>query len=538
MLARALVALLASALLGSAPTASSQDWGNYGGGPARNGRSALIGPTAATLAWENDDDFSLISWMPFIEGERVFTIREAGFPQSGGAANDALIAYDIDDGSELWRTTLSFGGNTSTEWIAWCGGVNGGRVYASRSSNLQPQPLKAFDASNGALLWTSTLATEAWAHDGLVFASDGDVIIADRLVIARLDATNGQVVWQTPRSCPVSGACGAAATDTAVFIDEPGPGGNVITKLDIATGAVLYSSSLMIGFTDQNTPFLSPDGGTVYMSRTQNNPLTDFLYAFEDTGSALVEKWNREVRWTTQHEHGLGVDGSIYTFLPNDEFVRLDPADGGVIDTAGVLAPLGSPKTAVDATGNVYISNGWASSPASDGRLWGFSSDLSTTLFTLLLDRQNSGGPALGTRGTLVVADRQGVYAYRNPTWTDLGLAKAGTGNVVPVVSGTGSLAANTSGTLDLIDALPSTTSTLVVGFADLSAPFKGGTLVPTPDIFIGPLVSSGTGNITLPFVFPAGVPSDFDFYVQHWISDPGATFGLSSSNGLQGTTP
>ena len=81
-----------------ATTASAQDWPNYGGNNARNGRATALGPLSAALAWENDDDFSLISWHPFIEGERVFTVREAGFPQDGGAANDAIVAYDLASG--------------------------------------------------------------------------------------------------------------------------------------------------------------------------------------------------------------------------------------------------------------------------------------------------------------------------------------------------------------------------------------------------------------------------------------------------------
>lgn len=365
---RTLSLVLLAALLTT--TASAQDWSNYGGNNARNGRTPALGPQSAALAWENDDEASVISWHPFIEDQRVFTVREAGFPQAGGAANDAIVAYDLASGAELWRVTLPFAGDTSSEWIAWIGAVRDGRVYASRSSNLQPQPLIALDAATGATLWSSQKSSEAWAHDGLVFAPDGDPILGDRLSATRIESSDGTTVWETARQCPVSGNCGAAATDTAVFIDEPAPGGMQLTKLDMQTGARLYSSPSMPGFTDQNSPFLSPDGGTVYFSRTQSNPLVDFLFAFTDTGTALVQHWSREVRWTTSHEHGIADDGSLYTFLPTDEFVRLDPANGNVTAMTAPLAPLGSPKTAVDGAGNVYVSNGWASSPASDGRLW------------------------------------------------------------------------------------------------------------------------------------------------------------------------
>lgn len=400
------------------PFGVSQDWGNYGGNNSRNGLTSEIGPDSADLLWSNSDDFSIITWHPFIHDNKVYTVRESGFPQNGGNANDAIVCYDLDTGLELWRTTLSFGGNTSTEWIAWIGAVRDGRVYASRSSTSQPQPMKALDATTGNLLWTSAATTEAWAHDGIVFAPNGDLILGDYLSISRIDHTIGSTVWSTARSCPVSGNCGAAANATAVYIDEPEPGGNVITKVDIATGAILYSSPLMAGFTDQNAPFMNTAGDIVYFSRTQNNTLTDFLFAFEDTGSSLQYLWDRPVRWTTSHEHGVGPDGSIYTFTQLDEFVRLDPLTGNIMNNAGILSPLGSPnlspKTAVDALGKVYVSNGWANTPDNDGRLWAFNADLSQNLFTLTLDRQNAGGPALGAQGTLVVCDRDAVYAYRS----------------------------------------------------------------------------------------------------------------------------
>lgn len=399
-------------------TQAAQSWSNYGGGNARNGQTELAGPDSANLIWSNTDDFSIISWHPFVEDGRVITVREAGFPTNGGGAGDAIVAYDLYSGTELWRTTMSFGGDTNTEWIAWIGGVRDGRVYASRSSNQKPQPLRAYDAATGALLWSSALSTEAWAHDGIVYAPNGDLIVGDFRWLSRIDHTDGSTVWSVPRLCPVSGNCGAAANETAVYIDESVGGGNQLTKFDIATGARLYSSPVMPGFTDQNSPFLSADGGTVYFSRTQNNTLVDFLFAFSDTGTGFVELWNRDVRWTTSHEHGIAADGSIYTFTQADEFVRLDPNTGAITANAGVLSPIGSPnlspKTAVDTHGRVYVSNGWASNPASDGRMWAFDGDLTTTLFTVNLDRQNSGGPILAGDGILVLCDRSGVYAYRN----------------------------------------------------------------------------------------------------------------------------
>ncbi len=414
---RPLIATFLTAI-GLSPAASAADWTNLGGNAGRNGRTTATGPTQAVSRWAAAD-FSIIAWYPFILADRVYTIRQTGFPQAGGAANDALVCYDAAGGAECWRVTLPYNGNPSSQWIAWIAGARDGRVYVSRSSHTQPQPIIAYDAGNGAFLWESRAATQAFAYDGAVFAPSGDLIVGDFQNVYRIRAADGSTVWTHPRICSVSGNCGPAATDTAVFIDQPAPGGIILTKLDITSGAVMYSSSLMPGFTEQNNPFVSPDGFTVFLSRTQNNPAVDHLFAFEDTGTALVERWRRAVRWTTSHEFGIAADGGVYTFTAADEFVRLDPLTGAITANAGVLSPLGgpnaSPKTAVDAAGTVYVSNGWANSLTNDGRVWAFDAGLTTNYFTLTLNTPNAGGPALGADGTLVVADRLGVYAYRTP---------------------------------------------------------------------------------------------------------------------------
>jgi len=117
-------------------------------------------------------------------------------------------------------------------------------------------------------------------------------------------------------------------------------------------------------------------------------------------------------------------------------------------------------------------------------------------------------------------------------TWTDLGFAKAGT-NGFPALVGTGPLQGGTSNQIDLTNALGSTPATLFVGLTNISAPFKGGTLVPSPDILIN-LGTSPAGTITLPFTWPTGIPLGTKLYWQFWITDAGAANGLSASNGLE----
>ena len=537
----ALIALLTLA-------AAFQDWGNLGGSSARNGLAQPLGPTFAASLWSNADDFSLIAWHPFVEDGRVFTVREAGFPQNGGAANDALVAYDLDTGAELWRTTLPFGGDTTVEWIAWIAGVRDGRVFASRASHMQPAPIAAYDAAGGAPLWTSTLATQAFAYDGCAFAPDGDLVIGDNMQIARVDAATGATVWSTPRSCSVSGDCGPAASADAVYIDEVAAGGQVITKVDLTTGQKLYQSPVMPGFLVQRTPFLSRDGGTVYFARVQNNPAVDALFAFEDTGAALVQRWSVPAAFATPVSHGVGPDGSIYMVHAGGEFVRLDAATGAITGSAGVLAPLSSPRVAVDAAGRVYVSNGWAGTPASDGRLWAFTADLSQQLFSLPLDRPNQGGPVVARDGTLVVCDRTAVRA-----WREVGVpqtfcaSKTNSDGCLPSMFGLGTPSA-TAGAGFTVGASQVTAGDIGLLFYSKSGPaavpFLGGTLCLAGGVTRTPGANSGGAGAcggALAFDFNAWAASGQDpalvagqpVWGQFWFRDPPASAGIGLTNGL-----
>jgi hypothetical protein len=546
------------ALLAAADTTLAQDWTNLGGNAERNGFANVLGPTSSQSLWTNATDFSIIAWAPYIESGRVFTVRESGFPQNGGAANDNVIAYDLNTGTELWRTTPAFNGNTSQQWIAWIGGVKNGQLYLSRSSNGSSQPLTAYNAANGAFLWNSIATSQAFAYDGMNFASNGDPILGDLARVTRIRATDGTTAWSTLRLRSVSGNCGVAVGPTGVYLDELAPGGQRLEKLDLATGAILYSSTTMAGFTEQNAPFLSPDGTKVYFSRTQSNTAVDFLFAFQDTGGALVFLWSRPVRWTTSHEHGIASDGSIYTFTQADEFVRLDPATGAITANAGVLAPLGSPnlspKTAVDVAGHVYVSNGWASTPSTNGRVWAFNADLTQNLFTLTLDNPNQGGPALGANGTLVVCDRASVRAYWTPPQvTTYCTAGTTTNGCVPSISGAGTPDANAGSgfTISVASVEPQKSGILFYGLSGAQAvPWGAGTsfLCVKPPTQRTPSQNSGGGfspcdgtlsidwNVYIA-AHPTALGSPFaggeDVWAQAWFRDPPSPKTTNLSNAL-----
>ncbi len=398
-----------------AAAAGAQNWSNLGGNAGRNGQCAVIGPDAPDALWPAGlVRSSLIAWHPVIEGRRVFMVRQTGFPPGGEPDGSPIVALDLDTGAELWFRHIPF---NAGDWTTWIAGVRGGRVYAGRSGNgaSVSAKLHCLDAATGRTLWLSDDAIDAGAYDGVVFAPDGDPIIASFQTIWRIDAQTGATVWSTSRVCSVSGNCGGAIFGDAIYVADAVPGGHSIRKFRLSDGAFQYQSQVMPGFTLQNTPMIGPDG-TIYLARTQNNAAVDSFYAFADTGSTLVRKWNVPCAASYASEFGIGPDGSVYMFdnAPGGGFriQRLNPNSGAVLHSYQVIAAdFLQPHFAIDATGRVFVSNG----AFFNGRVYSFNPDL-TLRWSIAVPNANQGSPALGPDGTLILAGTgANVRAYRTP---------------------------------------------------------------------------------------------------------------------------
>jgi hypothetical protein len=84
----------------------------------------------------------------------------------------------------------------------------------------------------------------------------------------------------------------------------------------------------------------------------------------------------------------------------------------------------------------------------------------------------------------------------------------------------------------------PSTATTLIAGVSALQAPFKGGVLVPVPDVLLPGLPLDASGALSLQSTWPASAPAGFSFWLQFWTPDAGAPKGFAASNGVMGTAP
>src|SRR5688572_27518071 len=233
------------------PALHAGDWTNNGGNAQRNGISAEVGPIAADPLW-NTGRSSVIAWQPMIVGQRVFLVRQTGFPPGGEPNGSPVVCQDLDTGTELWFRHVPY---VAGDWTTWILGTSNGLVYASRSGNgaSVSQIFYALDQATGSTVWTSVQPIDAGPYAGVVFAPNGDLVIGNASSVRRVSAADGSTVCSTPRICNVTSSCGPALFGDAVYVAEPAPGGNSIRKFDLATGASLYATPVMPGFTLQNT---------------------------------------------------------------------------------------------------------------------------------------------------------------------------------------------------------------------------------------------------------------------------------------------
>lgn len=121
--------------------------------------------------------------------------------------------------------------------------------------------------------------------------------------------------------------------------------------------------------------------------------------------------------------------------------------------------------------------------------------------------------------------------------WVDEGFALAGVAGD-PILTGSGALTAGAPNTLALGRAAPSSLAALFASIGSTPTPFKGGTLAPIPFTKLLFTTTSPTGTVTLPFAFPAGVPSGTELHAQWAIDDAAAILGVALSNSIVGVTP
>lgn len=397
--------------------ANADDWSNLGGNAARCGLVAVNGPITATQRWSGAPT-SLIAWTPIVEGNRVFAVRQltATAPPTGTPTESPVYALDLSTGAVLWVFHCPF---VPGDWTTVVYGAKDGRVFVGRGGNggSASAPVYCLDAATGRVLWISSQEVATGAYDGIVFADDGDPIFAWHLWVLRIDAATGATVWSTGRSCSVSGDCGPARVGDSLYLDEVGPGGQKLSRLDIESGARLYQSQVMDGFVSQNTPLCAPQttgsGRLVFYPRTQANPSVDFLYAFRDTGRSFELLWTAPALAGAGSQHAVTPDGGVVMVGFSGRLEVRDQLNGILRHqtSASVTAPINQSHIAVDRLGRIYYGNG-----GFPGTVTAFNPNL-TVRWSLAVPNLNQGGPVIAADGTMLVAGTGGDF---RALWTGL----------------------------------------------------------------------------------------------------------------------
>lgn len=383
-----------------------------GGNSERYSLSQASGPDDDELLWQGGL-IAAVAQQAVIEDDVVVMARM--FDLADALDGTDIVAHDLATGDTLWTTQLPID-FPQTDWRSRVSALKDGVVYATRSGNTNLSYMYALDVADGSIIWQSEGLIDESSTEGCSFTSEGNIVVGNFGSVMCIDKTDGTTLWQIDRSAPTSNGQEVAVYDDKGYYWEAFFEGPKIGVVDCITGEYLYSSpGLGGGIVQQLQLFVGPDG-IVYGPRTQNNDLTDFLFALEDTGDTLQVMWQTPLAYVPFSTFGVGNDGSVYSYSKTGRVLRLDPLSGEPVDSSQVILTDGSthsPRMAIDANGYVNVTNGEFIS----GMFYSFNPDLSLR-WESVIQNVNIGGPAIAEDGTMVicgVGDNVRAYAGTTP---------------------------------------------------------------------------------------------------------------------------
>jgi len=386
---------------------SAQNWSvSTGGNSLRNGSTNEYGPTSENLLWSGGMP-STIARSPVSDSIYLAAVRISN--TSDVFNGSRIVMMDIRNGDTLWTKNLPVDFPTS-DWRNRISAIRNGVVYASRSGNSNAAYLYALDAADGSVIWKSDSLIDESSAEGLNFLENGDLIIGNINSVMRVNKVDGTTVWQTYRLTYGDGA------ELAVYGSKIYGIINDLTQLKVAAfdaldGQLLYKTDVIDnGLVQQQALFLGNDG-TIYLPRSQNNPITDSLYSFTDNGAGFSQNWSVPIHYIPFSSSGIGLDGSVYSYSRSGKVIRIDPVTGTITDSSQVIlyGNASYPRMSIDAAGIVNVTNGGFS----DGAFFSFNADL-TLRWQTPITNVYIGGPLIGWDGTLVICGvGNDIRAYR-----------------------------------------------------------------------------------------------------------------------------
>jgi outer membrane protein assembly factor BamB len=214
---------------GEAAWTAETDGGAITGSPATIGDDLIVA-TNGTHAYR----------LVAATGEVKWSIDVGGGSRRSVTADDEtaylgidgeMVAIDLDDGAELWRTTVAETGDVGTPTIA------GDLVYAATGISGEPEDygIAAVDRTTGAVRWRYASPIQEVIYTPAVVDGRAFVLGHDRQVVA-MDAATGASIWTRTFDTELE-ALPSVVGDTVFVIANDG----LAAALDVATGEMRWS---------------------------------------------------------------------------------------------------------------------------------------------------------------------------------------------------------------------------------------------------------------------------------------------------------
>ncbi len=376
-----------------------------GGNTARNCLATINGPQQNNILWEGGL-YAKRGYQTFIEGDIVVASRRHNYNDILHGAK--IVAHDLHTGDTLWTMELPVI-NEDIEQFSQVKGINGGQVYASRSGGPSNQSiLYALDATNGLIIWQSNAEITQTFSEDVSFAPNGDIIVGNFGNVIRIEKNSGSTLWSTNRSSPTTDGSAVVVSNSKVYGWEATADGPRISAFDLESGDFLYGSDAIAPGWVQQTGLMAGPDGRIYAPRVQNNPDTDYFVSLTDNGTEIKPNWSVEYGYALWASYGVGPDGTVYTYDRDRHVIRLDPANGDILNTSIEFCseyPAG-PKMAIGSDGVIYLTNG----KYGESKLFSFNPDLSLRWSedygTTVIE-----GPSIAYDGTMIVC--AGNYLFK-----------------------------------------------------------------------------------------------------------------------------
>lgn len=508
----ALVSLLLVALVGLAPALEAQ-WvqthellgtggqadDQFGSAVATDGALVLVG---APRADGPGADAGTAELFVAATGAPLLEL----VPLAGAAGDRFGSAVALDDG-------LAVVGAPLADHV----GADAGRVLV-------------FDAASGVQLLELTHPSPTPGNQfGTAVALDGGLLVVGSVSGASLfDAVNGDWLLDLvpDGGLPVGGT--GVATVAGGFGQAVALGGDrIVVGARTANGASLYSGAAYVFDTRgdelavlSSGPAWSHFGGSVAVDDGRVAVGAQFASPYgKDSGAAFLYDADSG-QLITVLDRG---DGHIFQHFGSS--VAIDGARvvvGAEWDNGGSFSS--GAAYVFDAPGGTPTSKLKAGDGLANDEL-GFAVASGGDVVVVGAPRDDALGDASGS-----------AHVFGDSVWTELGQALAGT-HGEPSLTLAGPLTGGSTVEVALADALASAPCWAIAAVNELSAPFKGGILVPQPEVIL-PLVTTPVGALDLSFTWPVGVPAGVPSWYQVWIQDPGAVLGFAASNAVRGTAP